>query len=64
MLKHIMPVIESHGVGFAVVRTMLEGFEQNTFEQRQETQEHYQLALPFGHNAVGGSRPTVKEDYG
>ena len=57
------------GFGFAVVQTVFEGAEANTFERLRETQLRYGLKLPFGHDsseaAHGAPRvPTVMQDYG
>lgn len=57
------------GFGFAVVRTVFEGAEANTFERLRETQLRYGLELPFGHDspAAGDGAvmiPTVMQDYG
>ena len=40
-----------------------EGFDQNTFERLRDTQQRYELDLPFGHDAVAGGVPTIMEDY-
>ncbi len=55
--------------GFAVVQTVFEGAEANTFERLRETQLRYGLALPFGHDSPAASDgaatvPTVMQDYG
>ncbi len=62
-LQRLLPALELLGVGFAVVQTVFEGFEQNTFERLRENQQRYELDLPFGHDAVAGRRPTIMEDY-
>ncbi|HPF28120.1 MAG TPA: TlpA family protein disulfide reductase [Steroidobacteraceae bacterium] len=62
-LLRLVPALEPRGVGFAVVQTVFEGFEENTFERLRETQARYQLHLPFGHDAVPEQQPTVMEDY-
>lgn len=51
--------------GFAVVQTVFEGEQSNTFERLAETQARYRLSLPFGHDPAPsrGGRPTVMEDY-
>ena len=58
--------------GFAVVQTVFEGAEANTFERLRETQLRYGLELPFGHDHPAASQgtasaalmPTVMQDYG
>ncbi|MGI9328009.1 MAG: peroxiredoxin family protein [Pseudomonadales bacterium] len=62
-LQRLLPALAPLGVGFAVVQTVFEGFEQNTFERLRENQQRYELNLPFGHDAVAGRRPTIMEDY-
>ncbi len=62
-LQRLVPVLEPLGVGFAVVQTVFEGFEKNTFEQLRENQQRYALDLPFGHDMVAGGPPTIMEDY-
>ncbi len=62
-LQRLVPALESLGAGFAVVQTVFEGFEQNTFDRLRETQLHYELDLPFGHDAIAGRHPTIMEDY-
>lgn len=62
-LQRLVSALEPQGVGFAVVQTVFEGFEQNTFRRLRETQQRYQLNLPFGHDAVADCLPTIMEDY-
>lgn len=38
-------------VGFAVVQTVFEGAEVNTFDRLRENQQRYGLRVPFGHAA-------------
>ena len=57
------------GFGFAVVQTVFEGAEANTFERLRQTQLRYGLELPFGHDSPDASDgavrvPTVMQDYG
>ncbi len=57
------------GFGFAVVQTVFEGAEANTFDRLRETQLRYGLALPFGHDSPAATHgasmiPTVMQDYG
>lgn len=55
-LKH---VVESLGdtdiVSIAVVQTVFEDFEHNTFEAMLEDQRKYALKVPFGHDAGGAA---------
>ena len=56
------------GFGFAVVQTVFEGAEANTFERLRETQLRYGLKLPFGHDQPDANHgavmiPTVMQDY-
>lgn len=62
-LQRLVHELAPLGIGFAVVQTVFEGFEENTFDQLQQTQQRYELELPFGHDAIPGSYPTVMEDY-
>ncbi len=41
-------------VSFAVVQTVFEDFEENTYERMLATQRRYALPLPFGHDAGEG----------
>jgi hypothetical protein len=50
-------------VGFAVVQTVFEGEDKNTFERLRETQQRYDLAVPFGHDQVPGGQSTLMDDY-
>lgn len=64
-LKRLVDALSKRDFGFAVVQTVFEGAKQNTVERLRETQVHYDLDLPFGHDATppGGTYPTVMEDY-
>ena len=62
-LQQLVSALEPHGVGFAVVQTVFEGFETNTFERLRETQKQYDLKIPFGHDANEGQLSTVMQDY-
>ncbi len=53
-------------VSFAVVQTVFEGFETNTFEAMLETQKKYGLGIPFGHDpgaGASGDGSTLMRDY-
>ncbi len=62
-LKYMIDNLPSDKVGFAVVQTVFEGAESNTVERVRETQEKYDLKIPFGHDHVPGGRPTIMDDY-
>ncbi|MGE3691142.1 MAG: peroxiredoxin family protein [Novosphingobium sp.] len=64
-LKRLVDGLSDKGFGFAVVQTVFEGADQNTVEKLRETQLHYGLDLPFGHDLppAGERYPTVMEDY-
>jgi len=64
-LKKLIGSLSEKGFGFAVVQTVFEGAEQNTVERLRETQEHYGLEIPFGHDATaeGARYPTIMEDF-
>lgn len=64
-LKRLVDELSDKGFGFAIVQTVFEGAEQNTAEKLRETQLHYGLDLPFGHDLppAGERYPTVMEDY-
>lgn len=62
-LQSLVAALQPQGVGFAVVQTVFEGFEENGFDRLRETQQRYELALPFGHDSVAGQQPTIMQDY-
>ena len=62
-LQRLVSVLEPQGVGFAVVQTVFEGFDENTFERLRENQQRYALELPFGHDSILGHYSTFMEDY-
>ena len=47
------------------IQTVFEGFDSNTFEMLKETQDKYDLAIPFGHDAGsdGKSTSTTMTNY-
>jgi len=53
------------GFGFAVIQTVFEGFEENTFDKLRVTQKRYGLAVPFGHDLPDEGAPvsTFMLDY-
>ena len=62
-LQRLVAALTPLSVGFAVVQTVFEGFESNTFDRLRETQQRYDLQLPFGHDAIAGQPPTIMQDY-
>lgn len=64
-LKYLSQQLKDCGVGFAVIQTVFEGGEVNTFDKLRVNQEQYGLKLPFGHDVpVGDDRyPSFMEDY-
>ena len=62
-LLRLVSELEPKGIGFAVVQTVFEGYEQNTFERLRENQQRYALNLPFGHDAMPGQHSTIMDDY-
>ena len=67
-LVKLVGALSGAGFGFAVVQTVFEGAEVNTFDRLRETQLRYGLQLPFGHDQPARSDPaiipTVMQDYG
>ncbi len=66
-LAKLVDALSGAGFGFAVVQTVFEGAEANTFERLRETQLRYGLALPFGHDLPADSHgtgvSTVMQDF-
>ena len=64
-LQTLHRVLAPRGVGFAVIQTVFEGAEENTFEKLRVNQLRYELPLPFGHDlpSPGAAFPTFMEDY-
>ena len=52
-------------VVFLAVQTVFEGHDANTYEKIAETQEKYDLQIPFGHDAGddGKSRSNIMTNY-
>ncbi|MBO6901787.1 MAG: hypothetical protein JJ864_10615 [Rhizobiaceae bacterium] len=57
--------MKDRGVGFAVIQTVFEGGEINTFDKLAVNQTQYELDVPFAHDVpVAGERhPSFMEDY-
>lgn len=64
-LRFLYDNLKGKGVGFAVIQTVFEGAETNTFDKLRINQKKYALRIPFGHDmpADGASSPTFMEDY-
>ncbi|WP_377830995.1 TlpA family protein disulfide reductase (plasmid) [Bradyrhizobium lupini] len=54
-------------VGLAVIQTVFEGSEVNTFDRLRENQRRYGLRVPFGHTVADSANvdavPTIIESY-
>lgn len=78
--QHWCPGCHSHGfptlveligktapgeVGFAVVQTVFEGFDENTADQLARDQQRYGLRIPFGHDPISpdGAYPATMLNY-
>ncbi|MBL8566382.1 MAG: hypothetical protein JNM89_11760 [Hyphomicrobiaceae bacterium] len=57
--------LKDKGFGFAVIQTVFEGSEVNTFDKLRVNQEQYNLKVPFGHDTpcAGEPYPTFMSDY-
>lgn len=64
-LRLLHDSLKDKGVGFAVIQTVFEGAETNTFDKLRANQMHYGLKVPFGHDVPpeGARYPTFMEDY-
>jgi hypothetical protein len=64
-LQRLISLLAVHGVGFAAVQTVFEGKDVNTFESLRETQQRYDLRVPFGHAAAGEgeAEPVIMTDF-
>lgn len=64
-LKYLHSQLKDRGVGFAVIQTVFEGGEINTFDKLAVNQTQYELDVPFAHDVpVAGERhPSFMEDY-
>jgi hypothetical protein len=54
---------QTAAISFAVIQTVFEGFETNTFEAMLETQRKYALGVPFAHDDGGGSGSEFMKRY-
>ncbi len=64
-LRMLHDALSGKGFGFAVIQTVFEGFEENTFDKLHLTQRQYGLNLPFGHDIpeTGQRVSTFMHDY-
>ncbi len=64
-LQKLHGALSPKGVGFAVIQTVFEGADENTFETLRMNQLKNQLPLAFGHDEppTGQALPTFMEDY-
>ncbi|MGB7335443.1 MAG: TlpA family protein disulfide reductase [Salaquimonas sp.] len=64
-LKYLHDNLKDKGFGFAVIQTVFEGANVNTFDKLRANQEQYSLKIPFGHDTPpeGENYPTFMEDY-
>lgn len=64
-LRYLQDNLADKGFGFAVIQTVFEGAETNTFDKLRVNQEQYGLKMPFGHDLPpeGERYPTFMEDY-
>ena len=64
-LQTLHRVLAPRDVGFAVIQTVFEGAEENTFDKLRVNQIKYELPLPFGHDLPppGSAYPSFMEDY-
>ena len=60
--NHYYPQIKEGKLKAWVVQTVFEGANENTYEKLRETQEKYDLPLPFGHDDAA-PYPSVMRDY-
>ena len=64
-LKKLVDALGDHSdvISFAVIQSVFEGFETNTFEAMLETQKKYALGIPFGHDDGGGQGSVYMKRY-
>ena len=64
-LKYLSENLKDKGFSFAVIQTVFEGSEVNTYDKLRVNQEQYNLKMPFGHDVpLNGERhPSFMEDY-
>lgn len=64
-LRYLQDNLSDKGFAFAVIQTVFEGAETNTFDKLRVNQVQYGLRMPFGQDVpLPGERyPTFMEDY-
>ena len=64
-LQRLHGALSAKGVGFAVIQTVFEGADENTFEKLRVNQLKYALPVAFGQDEppAGATLPTFMEDY-
>lgn len=64
-LKVLHEALKDKGFGFAVIQTVFEGADVNTFDKLRLNQERYKLAIPFGQDQPlkGDEYPSFMADY-
>lgn len=65
-LQRLYSSLSIRGVGFAVMQTVFEGANENTFDKLRVNQLKYDLPISFGQDEppAGATLPTFMEDYG
>lgn len=64
-LRYLSDNLKDKGFSFAVIQTIFEGSQVNTFDKLRVNQTQYGLKIPFGHDvpADGERHPSFMEDY-
>ena len=64
-LQRLHAALAPKGVGFAVIQTVFEGADENTFDKLRVNQLKYKLPVAFGHDEPPplALLPTFMEDY-
>ncbi|MGJ0395449.1 MAG: peroxiredoxin family protein [Methylocystis sp.] len=64
-LRRLIDNLSGANVGFAVIQTVFEGPEINTFDKLSINQSQYGIKAPFGHDALkpGELYPSFMQDY-
>jgi len=63
--KMVEELKDNWNIVFLAIQTVFEGFESNSYDKILETQEKYDLKIPFGHDAGddGKSRSNIMTNY-
>jgi len=64
-MRYLSDNLKDKGFSFAVIQTIFEGSQVNTFDKLRVNQTQYGLKIPFGHDvpADGERHPSFMEDY-